>query len=454
VPGELPRRSPWIEQLDRERARHPLAHDLVTDIAVIGAGIAGISTAFFLLRDTDARVALIERDRAGHGATGHNAGQLTTYFERPLQELVDEYGFDRAIDAQRGLDQAWGLLETMLAESGATAPIDRFTGHMGMFTLDHLMVHLRTIRLRQQGGLESPTCIVAEDAPFLAMIPDEFADLYSVVPADQVRTLLGTGDPRYCAATSDRKGCANGALVVQQVLDHLLQRYPERLTFAEETAVDRVRLGQDAAVVFARGHRVETSRVVMCTNGFVDHVIENSAGDAIDPRMQHRVAGDVGYMVGFIEPAVTLPAATSFIRNELIGGDIPYVYVTTRAYESTRAAGALTCIGGPEVMLEDTDVYDPTAGFPVAVIDEIDRDVLPIVCPDRPPGSPYDYSWHGLMAYTESRVRLIGFEPRNPVLMYNLGCNGVGFLPSIFGGHRIASLVGDHPPPPSIFDPT
>jgi glycine/D-amino acid oxidase-like deaminating enzyme len=420
---------------------------------VIGAGIAGVSTAFFLLRDTDVRVALIERDRAGRGATGHNAGQLTTYFERPLHELVDTYGFDRAIAAQRGIDQAWQLLDTMVAESGATVPIDRFIGHMGMFTLDHVTVHLRSIQLRRQGGLEAPTCVVADDAPFLAAIPDEFADLYSVVSADQVRQLLGVGESKYCAATSDWKGCANGALLVQQVLDHLDEQYPERFTFADGTGVDRVVLGRHDAVVTAGGNRVEASRVVICTNGFVDHVIENSVGDAIDPRMQHRVAGDVGYMVGFIDPTVRAPAATSFIRNEVIGGETPYVYVTARPYESPLEAGMLTCIGGPEVMLEDADVYDATLGVPVEVIDEVDRDVLAIVCPDRRPGSPYDYAWHGLMAYTASRVRLIGVEPRNPVLMYNLGCNGVGFLPSIFGGHRIALLVGGRRLEPSIFDP-
>ena len=37
--------------------------------------------------------------------------------------------------------------------------------------------------------------------------------------------------------------------------------------------------------------------------------------------------------------------------------------------------------------------------------------------------------------------------------MYNLGCNGVGFLQAIFGGHRIARLIAGEQLPPSIFDP-
>jgi hypothetical protein len=38
-------------------------------------------------------------------------------------------------------------------------------------------------------------------------------------------------------------------------------------------------------------------------------------------------------------------------------------------------------------------------------------------------------------------------------LLYNLGCNGVGFLPSIFGGHRVSRLLADQTLAPSVFDP-
>ena len=41
------------------------------------------ATAFFVLRETPHSVLLIERNRVARGATGRNAGQMTTYFERP-----------------------------------------------------------------------------------------------------------------------------------------------------------------------------------------------------------------------------------------------------------------------------------------------------------------------------------------------------------------------------------
>ncbi len=69
---------------------------------VVGAGIAGVATAFFVLRSTTNNVLLVERDRVARGATGRNAGQLTTYFERPLSDIADQFGLKQAIEAQQG----------------------------------------------------------------------------------------------------------------------------------------------------------------------------------------------------------------------------------------------------------------------------------------------------------------------------------------------------------------
>jgi glycine/D-amino acid oxidase-like deaminating enzyme len=446
-------RSPWLEQLPAASQPQPLTADSSTDVAVIGAGIAGVATSFFLLRDTTADVLLIERGRAGHGATGRNAGQLTTYFERPLYDLVDEYGFEAAMQAQRSIDESWDLLHLMIRESSASLPVERFIGHMGMFSLDHVTVHLRSSWLRQRAGLSTPSVLVSEQAPFLDQIDDTFAGLYDVVPDEHIHELLGAHGGFYCAVLSDWKGCANGALLVEQVLDYLQANFADRFRFADNTPVEHIVLGDSWAKIHAGGHVVDSTRVVMCTNGFVEHTIRNTSGPDISPLLHHRVEGDIGYMVGFVDDRPRDPMALSFIRNEVIGGDTPYVYVTSRPFERPGHPGTLTCIGGPEDMLDDATVYVADSGFPTEILDEIDRDVLPLVAPGRLPGTRYDYAWHGLMGYTETRVRLVGFEPVNPVLMYNLGCNGVGFLPSIAGGFRIAALTVGDDVGPSIFDP-
>jgi glycine/D-amino acid oxidase-like deaminating enzyme len=453
VPDPIPVRSPWIDELSAPGRPQPLDRDVTVDVAVVGAGIAGAATSFFILRDTALSVLLVERDRMGHGATGHNAGQLTTYFERPLIDLVDAYGLDQAIAAQRSIDGAWDLLELMVAESGAPVRIDRFIGHMGMFTLNHLCVHLGDSLLRRGANLRVPACIVADDAPFLPDIPREFSGLYSVVSRRSIHQLLGGGDDRYCAVLSDKKGCANGALLVEQIVGHLQERFADRFRFVDHTPVRRVALDARSVTIAAGEHRATASRVVMCTNGFMDHVVENLAGPEIERQMHHRVSGTVGYVAGFLDESGPDANALSFIRNAVIGESTPYVYVTRRPYARSNGPRTLTCIGGPETELTNLTDYSPESSVPADVIAEIDGEILPIVLPNRDRGLPYDYAWHGVMAYTDSKVRLIGFEPRNPTMMYNLGCNGVGMLPSIYGGYRIARLLRGDDLEPSIFDP-
>ena len=57
------------------------------------------------------------------------------------------------------------------------------------------------------------------------------------------------------------------------------------------------------------------------------------------------------------------------------------------------------------------------------------------------------------MGYTPNRIRLIGSEPKNHALLYNLGCNGIGIIPSVYGGRRISRIIAGEKLKPSIFDP-
>ena len=420
---------------------------------MVGAGIAGVATAFFLLRNTASQVLLIERDRLARGATGHNAGQIVSYFERPLYQLVDDFGFALAIEAQRDIDAAWDLLDLMIAEAAVRAPIQRFVGHMGMFSLDHLEVHLRNNLLRARGGLETESCVISERAPFLAQLAADYRGLYAIVPQRRVQELLETSDSRYCAVLSYRKGCGNAALFCQQVVDHLLAAWPGRFRYVDHTPVSRVTLRADAARLDALGHRIRARRVALCTNGFRDHVIENLAGDAIAAPLQHRVSGSIGYMAAFVEPEARPPAAISYLASPRIGHGQAYYYLTRRPFEADGRAATLTCVGGPDERLEDPSEYRTDAGYPTEVLERLDDFIRPVLAQGRSERLSYDYTWHGLMAYTPSQVRQIGAEPKNPVLLYNLGCNGVGFLPSIYGGYRLARIVAGERLAPSLFDP-
>jgi glycine/D-amino acid oxidase-like deaminating enzyme len=182
-------------------------------------------------------------------------------------------------------------------------------------------------------------------------------------------------------------------------------------------------------------------------------VVEDAAGSPIELDEQQRVVGTIGFMAAFFEERPRAAAAMSYIRNTTIGGDTPYVYVTRRTYDRRGGGGTstLTCMGGPEHPIDHRWVRDDP--FPGAVLTDMDDQIRPFAQPSRPAGRPYDFQWHGLMGYMDGGVRVIGAHPRHPALLYNLGCNGVGFLPSIHGGRQIARILAGERLPPSIFDP-
>ena len=70
------------------------------DVAVIGAGMVGLSTAWFL-QEAGAQVTVYDRDRVAAGASWGNAGWLTPALTAPLPEpAVLRYGL-RAVLSPR-----------------------------------------------------------------------------------------------------------------------------------------------------------------------------------------------------------------------------------------------------------------------------------------------------------------------------------------------------------------
>src|SRR6204780_5912769 len=74
-----------------ERSR--LSFDLDVDIAVVGAGLAGLTVAREAAR-LGASVAVLEGRHVGWNASGHQLGTVMPGFSLPIGELIARIGFD------------------------------------------------------------------------------------------------------------------------------------------------------------------------------------------------------------------------------------------------------------------------------------------------------------------------------------------------------------------------
>ncbi|HET6448186.1 MAG TPA: FAD-dependent oxidoreductase, partial [Conexibacter sp.] len=74
----------WQAALGAAPARPALPGDLDVDVCIVGAGFTGLWTAYHLVRARpQLRVAVLERERVGFGASGRNGGWLTPAFAGP-----------------------------------------------------------------------------------------------------------------------------------------------------------------------------------------------------------------------------------------------------------------------------------------------------------------------------------------------------------------------------------
>ena len=103
--------SPWLDGADA--AAPPLEGERRADVAIVGAGLTGLSTALSLRRE-GMDVVVLEAERAGFGASGRNAGHVTPAIGKDLPTLVRLYGRERSGALVRLAHAAIAHVETLI----------------------------------------------------------------------------------------------------------------------------------------------------------------------------------------------------------------------------------------------------------------------------------------------------------------------------------------------------
>lgn len=109
VPGSASDRyrslSYWHDTVPDELSpRPPLPGDLATDIAIIGGGLTGLWTAYYLARrDPSLTIVVLEKEIAGFGASGRNGGWCSALFPASTAALERRHGRDAAIRMRRAM---------------------------------------------------------------------------------------------------------------------------------------------------------------------------------------------------------------------------------------------------------------------------------------------------------------------------------------------------------------
>ncbi|HSV42524.1 MAG TPA: FAD-binding oxidoreductase [Methanomassiliicoccales archaeon] len=423
------RSSPWLQEIDNKRELVTLERDTTTDILVIGAGIAGMSTAYHLLKHTDRTVTVVDKSQAGHGASGRNGGQGIASIERPFLDLVKALGGKKAAALLNGMEEGHDLIRSICEEvsyPGTPVPTFAWSGAVDTGNVNSL---LQDLALRKRHGVPVERILLAKDRPPEIAVPPELLDSIVEAEVSEINSVL-RAKHHHILAFSTKVTLANSSLLSEMIARKMLSDHPDRFYLYEHNIVSEITAGKMMASMVG-SHMIESKEVILCTNGYEPPLIRARGRPLLEAGLRQFVASMVAYETGMsAEPgAILLHHESSDPEEE------PYYYITRRPYGPM--GHDMVSVGGPQALISGEPEIDRE--YPAGVYARIHDFTLSayaeeIMVPPR-------FYWNGLMGYTQGGIRMVGPDPHVRHLWYNLGCNGVGLLSSLVGGRTLAKQM-------------
>jgi glycine/D-amino acid oxidase-like deaminating enzyme len=232
----------WHETTpDAWTPRAPLPGDRDADVAIVGAGFTGLWTALYLARaDPSLRIAVLEAETAGFGASGRNGGWCSALFPSSLDSLAKRSSRADALALHAAMRHS--VDEVM--QSAATEGIDAHMAKGG------------TISLARSGPQLARARSEVEHARRWGRGEDELR----LLDAEEATTVLAGSHLRGATYTPDCAAIHPGRLV-RGLADAVVRR---GVALYEQTPATAIGPGR----VTTRHGTVRAERVIRATEGY------------------------------------------------------------------------------------------------------------------------------------------------------------------------------------------
>jgi len=263
----------WWDAAPRPAAAE-IALPARVDAAIVGSGYTGLSAALTLARGGRS-VLVLEKDRAGFGASTRNAGFIGRTFKHSFPTLMDEKGLDYAVSVYRELQAAFDYI-TALIESEKIDCGFRRCGRLMVANAPHHYDQIAKLVTVKKQHLGEPFEMVAK------------ADLHRELASDLY----------YGGAVLPDLGSLHSGLYHQGLLKLALAA---GVTIADQTEVKGIAGSSGEFILATPRGDVRARDVIVATNGY--------SGAAM-PWLRRRVIPFPGFMIATEELA---PAAVDTI---------------------------------------------------------------------------------------------------------------------------------------------
>lgn len=360
----------------------PLEGDTVTDVCVVGGGIAGCSAALHLA-ERGFRVVLLEAERIGFGASGRSGAQALVGVACGQEKLSGLVGADNARRVWDMSVEAVALQRELIARHRIDC--DYVAGQMQV-----------AIKPRQARELHAELTSLRERYDYTSV---------RYIERDELRELIDSD--RYCGALLDTNSGHLQPLRYTRGLAAAARRAGARIhTSSAVIAID------DSSLVRTARAMVRCRQVVLCCNAYIG---------SLAPALATRIM-PVGTYIIATEP-LGAERAQTLIRNNAAVTDMNWVLDYFRRTSDHRLLfGGRVSYSG----LEPGNTARATRARMIKVFPQL-RDVA------------IDYAWGGYLDITLNRAPNFGCLAPN--IYYLQGFSGHGIALTGLAGKLVAEAV-------------
>jgi glycine/D-amino acid oxidase-like deaminating enzyme len=378
----------WLDTSPQgpDRTRTEVGGD--TDVAVVGAGLTGLSAALHLARK-GAKVSVFEKETVAWGASGRNGGMATPGLAIGFRAAVAKYGFPTASAMYHAYYDAIDTVEKLVADEGIDCDFAR-TGKMNL-----------AAKPAHYDGLQKTHDILAE----------RLGVDTTMVPRSEIRSEIASD--AYHGAMIDPRGAGLHVGKFTRGLGESAARLGVQIH--EKAPVERVRRLEGATheVVTPRGS-VRADQVLVATSGYTSRPFR---------WMQMRIA-PVGSFIIVTEP-LGKEVCDELLPNRRMASDsknLLYYFRITPDHRLLFGGRARFAMSSPE--------SDQKSG---RILQRAMVSVFPQLADAR-----VDYCWGGLVDMSLDRLVHAG---EHDGLFYSLGYSGHGVQMATHMGKQMAEVM-------------
>lgn len=364
-----------------------LSESVKVDVAIVGAGYTGLSTALHLA-ERGVRVCVLEAHEPGWGASGRNGGQVNPTLKYDPEQLVQKYGPERAEPLIATVSNSADLVFKLIERHGIDcAPVRKGWMQVSYSEKAVAGLHARAEQWARRG------------------VPVQRLDATAVASR--------MGSSAFAGGWLDGRAGAIQPLAYARGLVAAALAAGARV-HGHSAVTGLQRQGSAWQLQTAGGAQVTADQVVLATNGYSDHLW---------PGMAQSVLAANSFIVA------TKPLSGRAAESILPGQETVSTAQRLLLYFRKDAYGRLL-MGGRGLF------NDPTGPADFAHLERS----LALLFPQLGP-LEFDYRWAGRIAITRDFMPHV-HEPA-PGLTLALGCNGRGIALCTSLGQQLAGRLCD-----------